>query len=166
MNPLDADHLEQLSYQCPVCGNPLPHLAPAPPFDAPCSECGSVLWCRRRVSPEHLVLEALPSGTPEPWQVEQVVESLLSSGRASRVVLDLSHLNYVSSSFVARLVTMNRRIRATGGRLVLCGLHPVAYEIFQQFRLDKLFEILPEDRSQPSESPQAVLQPAEKTSRL
>lgn len=165
MRSSHVDEAEHLCYQCPVCGNPLPHLASLPPFDAPCSECGTALWCRRRISTDDVVLEAIPGRTPEPWQLEQVVESVLHHGEASRVVFDLSNVNYVSSSFVARLVAMNRRFHAAGGELVLSGLQPLAYQIFQQFRLDTLFEILPPDVP-PSQSPEPVLQPPEKTNRL
>ncbi len=137
----DLEQRNQLDYQCPVCGNPLPHLAALPPFDAPCSECSFGLWCRRVSVSQGVFLEALAGKTPEPSDVEHVIAALPRGVPGLRVVLDLTQLQYVSSLFVARLVTMNRRIRKLGGTLVLTGLQPVTREIFHQFRLDQLFEI-------------------------
>jgi anti-sigma B factor antagonist len=88
-----------------------------------------------------MVLEVLPQRTPEPWDVQQVIESLIRNAAAPRVVVDLSQLDTVDSSFVARLVTMNKHIRSSGGRLILCGLSPVVCEVFEHLRLDKAFEI-------------------------
>lgn len=49
-----------VSYHGPICGKGLPHEPSLPRFDAPCSECGYRLWCRRRAANGDLVLEVLP----------------------------------------------------------------------------------------------------------
>jgi anti-sigma B factor antagonist len=56
-------------------------------------------------------------------------------------VLDLSALDFVTTSVVARLVSLNKRLRAIGGRLVLCELTPIVREAFHRFRLDSILEI-------------------------
>jgi anti-anti-sigma regulatory factor/DNA-directed RNA polymerase subunit RPC12/RpoP len=136
-----------VSYHCPVCGNTLPFEAPVVRFDAPCSGCGSHIWCRQRsvAGSEELVLEVLPERTPQPWDVDHVVSALVRNGTFERVVLDMSRLEIVNSSFVARLVAMNKKIRAVGGRLYLQGLSPVMREIFGQLRLDKAVLIIGDD---------------------
>ena len=132
----------KISYQCPVCGNALPHLAALPPFDAPCCECGSYLWCRQRDSVEGLVLEAVSGRAPEPVEVEQLVDSLSRRGRLDRVTFDLSQLEIVNSSFLAALVGMKKRLHASGCTLVLCGLRPLVREIFERLRLTRLFDMV------------------------
>jgi anti-anti-sigma factor len=141
MNARDQQSAEETSYQCPVCGHGLTHEPPVPRFDAPCSECGYHIWCRRRVSSGDTVLEVLPGRTPEPWDVEQVIDSLIRQGAAARVVVDLRRLDLVDSAFVARLLAMHKRLRALGGHLVLSGLCPVVREMFEHLRLEKAFEI-------------------------
>jgi anti-anti-sigma factor len=141
MNAQEMKSADDVSYQCPVCGKANQQEPSLPRFDAPCSGCGCHIWCRRRVSSGDTVLEVLPQRTPEPWDVEQVVDALIRHGVASRVVVDLSRLDTVDSSFVARLVSMNKHIRAAGGRFILCGLSPVVREVFQHLRLDKAFEL-------------------------
>jgi anti-anti-sigma factor len=132
----------QISYQCPVCGNALPYLAALPPFDAPCCECGSHLWCRRRDSAAGVVLEAVSGRAPEPREVERFVDSLGRHGTFDRVILDLSKLAVINSSFLAALVVMKKRVHVFGGTLFLCGLRPLVREIFDRTRLNRIFNIV------------------------
>jgi anti-anti-sigma factor len=135
----------KISYQCPVCGNALPHFAALPPFDAPCFECGSYLWCRRRDSAEGVVLEAVSGRAPEPWEVARVVDTLGRSGSVDRVTLDLSQLVVINSSFLAALVGTKKRLHASGCTLFLCGLRPIVRETFDRLRLNRYFNIVKSD---------------------
>jgi hypothetical protein len=117
------------------------------PYDAPCTECGFVLWCRKRVIEGLVLLEALPGRTPGLWDVEQVAEAVLHGGdvggpAVEGVVFNLGLLDFVSTSLVARLVTLNKRVRSAGSRLVLCELRPIVREVFNRFRLYTAFKIV------------------------
>jgi anti-anti-sigma factor len=136
---------DRSSFQCPVCGNALPHLMAPAPFHAPCSECGGYLWCRRRGGGDAIWLVATPGRSPEPIEVERVIRSLLSEGEPLRVILDLSHLELINSSFMARLIMMNRRIRDEGGTFFLKGLQPVVREIFDRARLDLALDVIEDE---------------------
>jgi anti-anti-sigma factor len=130
----------KIAYQCPVCGNSLPHVASLPPFDAPCCECGSYVWCRRRDSAESVVLEILAGRAPEPSEVEQVIDSLC--GTLDRVTVDLSQLEVINSSLLAALVKMKKRLQSCGCTLFLAGLRPIVREIFERLRLNGYFRIV------------------------
>jgi anti-anti-sigma factor len=84
----------------------------------------------------------MPDRTPALWDVEQVVEGVMKRGSARRVVFNLAHLTYISSSLVSRLVVMNRRVRAVGSDFVLCGMSAVVRESFDTFQLVKAFTIV------------------------
>ena len=142
MNTRYWNNEDETSYQCPVCGNGLPHLAATPPFDAPCSECDSYLWCRKRTSQGDVILEAVPGRTPEPWEVDQVIKVLARENCEGRVVFDLALLDIVSSSLIARLVTLSKEVRSFGGDFYISGLRPVVRETFDRLRLDRVFDIL------------------------
>lgn len=133
---------ERSSFQCPVCGNGLPQLLAPPPFDAPCSECGSYLWCRRCEGTDSVLLEALPGRSPEPIEVERVIRTIVREGKPVTVVLDLSRLEMINSSFMARLIMLNRRIRDEGGTFFLKGLQPVVQEIFDRARLHMALDVI------------------------
>ena len=133
---------DHVSYRCPVCGNALQHMMAPHPFDAPCSECGNYLWCRRLGGKDPIVLEAIPGRSPEPIEVERVVRTLLMSGEPVRVILDLSRLELINSSFMARLIMMNRRLRDEHSSFYLKGLQPVVHEIFDRARLGMALDVI------------------------
>jgi stage II sporulation protein AA (anti-sigma F factor antagonist) len=59
----------------------------------------------------------------------------LAEARASKVVLDLRHVQYVSSAGFQPLILLRRRLLDAGGAMVLCGLSPVLAEVFRVTRL-------------------------------
>jgi len=83
----------------------------------------------------------MPGRTPEHVELEQVAEKLLGSESPLRVVVDLSDLDFISSALMARLVALNKRIRAADGRFILCGMHPVVWDAFHDSTLHRVFEI-------------------------
>jgi anti-anti-sigma factor len=89
-----------------------------------------------------IVLEAIPGRSPEPVEVERVVRALLDRGESVRVVLDLSRLHLINSSFMARLIMMNRRLRDEGSEFFLRGLQPVVREIFDRARLGMALDVI------------------------
>jgi anti-sigma B factor antagonist len=54
---------------------------------------------------------------------------------APKVIVELSKLAYMSSVGYGPLITLRSRIRASGGRLILCGLSGVVKEVFEATRL-------------------------------
>jgi len=141
MNREDKETTGESAHQCPICANTLPYEPAMPRFDAPCSECGYHLWCRQRLPSDVTELEILPGRTPEPWDVDQLVKSLQRRNAHAHVVVDLSRLDMVDSAFVARLMSLNKLIHASGGRLVLRGLSPLVQETFAHLRLSQAFEM-------------------------
>jgi anti-sigma B factor antagonist len=61
--------------------------------------------------------------------------------KATRVVLNLSAVNYIDSSGVASLVEGLKASRDLGSRLVLFGLNDSPRELFKISHLLKLFEV-------------------------
>ena len=56
--------------------------------------------------------------------------SYLEKGE-TRVVLDLSQLDYISSSGLRLVLMMGKRLSLKGGKLALCGLKPQIREVFE-----------------------------------
>lgn len=59
----------------------------------------------------------------------------LQPGQTARVVLDLQNVKSLSSEAVRPLLTLQRRLRDSGGRLVLCNLAPVVSQCLTATRL-------------------------------
>lgn len=138
---------EDASYECPVCGARLTVDPPLPPHEAPCPACAYTLWCRRRMVGSVVILDVMPGRTPEHAEMEQVAEALLGSEGAPHVVANLSDVDFVNSALMARLVALNKRIRAANGRFVLCGMQPIVQTAFMDARLHKVFEIHGDERA-------------------
>lgn len=132
---------------CPACGTVLPCQPHAPGIDIPCPECGYLLWCRMKVVGGVVILYVVPEVTPEHADVEHLCERLTASDDGPCVVFDLSDLDLITSALTARLIAVNKRIRAAKGKLILCGLCPFVLETFQGSRLDRVFNIANDEQA-------------------
>ena len=59
----------------------------------------------------------------------------------TRLVLDLTSIRFMTSSGLGKLVALNRKMRAAGGRLVLVNPGPAVAEVLAVTHLDKLLEV-------------------------
>ncbi|WP_422926465.1 STAS domain-containing protein [Singulisphaera sp. PoT] len=64
-----------------------------------------------------------------------------------KVALDLSRIDYLSSSGVAILVGIKRRIDGKQGKLVLYSLQPVVRELLEVMKLDRYFVFADDEAS-------------------
>lgn len=76
--------------------------------------------------------------------LRMTVDSLLSSG-ATRMVINLEHVNYVDSAGLGTLIEMHRKTKAQGGRLKLCNLRPNLRQALELARLLPIFETCPSE---------------------
>jgi anti-sigma B factor antagonist len=58
-----------------------------------------------------------------------------------KIVLDFSNVEYLSSAALGKLITMDKKVKAAGGKLRLCSIRPDIYEVFAITKLNKLFDI-------------------------
>lgn len=58
-----------------------------------------------------------------------------------RVVLDLASLRLIDSSGVGAIVSLFKRVRASGGQFEVRGVQGQPRSIFQVLRLDRVFKI-------------------------
>ena len=65
---------------------------------------------------------------------EDLLGALQRSG-AAHVVIDFGPVSYLSSVAFRPLLSLHRKLKEKGGRLVLCGMSPVVAEVFQVTRL-------------------------------
>ncbi len=68
---------------------------------------------------------------------------LAQRAKPERVVIDMTDVEYMDSSGLARLVEAMRNGKKLGVDLVLCGLNPKVLAIFEIARLHQFFTIVP-----------------------
>lgn len=111
-----------------------------PSTDARCPHCGKPAWLRIQQASDPVILDLLPNIDLEAADLVGLGRAFMGSGLAPHLVLNLHLLQFVSSSFVAGLLALQKAVRAANGRLVLCGANPVIREIFQIMNLDSYFD--------------------------
>ncbi|MCW5766466.1 MAG: STAS domain-containing protein [Phycisphaeraceae bacterium] len=64
--------------------------------------------------------------------------------RAKHVVLNFGNVNYLSSSHLAQLLRLRKKLLDTGRNLVLCSLNDNVWSIMLLTGLDRVFRFAPE----------------------
>ena len=58
-----------------------------------------------------------------------------------KLVLNFIDVEYLSSGALGVLITLHKKLRDVGGKLVLMNIDPKLHEVFEITKLNKLFEI-------------------------
>lgn len=66
----------------------------------------------------------------------------LLSGKAPKIIINLSKVTYVDSSGLATLVEILKNMRAYGGKLKLSDMSSKIKSLFEITKLEKLFDIV------------------------
>jgi anti-sigma B factor antagonist len=67
--------------------------------------------------------------------------SLVADSGIRQVLLNFHSVERLSTPLVGRVIELNERLKAVGGRLALCGIRPHLFEIFALMRLPRLLTI-------------------------
>ncbi len=76
------------------------------------------------------------------YGLRQVIYGAVESRPAPKVAIDLAAIDYISSTGIALLIGLKRRVEARQGRLALFHLHGDVHELFGVMKLDNLFTIV------------------------
>lgn len=58
-----------------------------------------------------------------------------------RLLLNFATVDFLSSAALGKLITLDKKIKARGGKLKLSNIRPEIYEVFMITNLNKLFDI-------------------------
>jgi anti-anti-sigma factor len=105
------------------------------------------LWFRRRTHEDIIILDVISATATESAHIQRTASALIASSPNPKVIANLSNTASTSSAVVARLVALHKKLRAAGGQLVLCELHPVIRDVLRGVNLHKFFAIC-EDEEQ------------------
>jgi anti-sigma B factor antagonist len=67
--------------------------------------------------------------------------SLVNESDTKKLLLNFRNVEYMSSAVLGMLVSLNKQVKAAGGKLVLCSIDPQIREVFAITNLEKLFVI-------------------------
>jgi anti-sigma B factor antagonist len=72
---------------------------------------------------------------------DQIAAALPNDGTSIRLVIDFSDVTLISSTFLSKLILLQRRVDGSHGRLRLCEMSPMIQQVFRTSNLDRLFKI-------------------------
>jgi anti-sigma B factor antagonist len=66
---------------------------------------------------------------------------LVEQEKRKNLLLNFSNVEFLSSAALGKLITLDKKVKANGGRLKLSNIRPEIYEVFAITKLNKLFDI-------------------------
>ena len=64
-----------------------------------------------------------------------------------KLLLNFGNVEFLSSAALGKLITLNKKLQAARGRLILCNIDPQIHEVFEITKLDKFFNIQKEEQT-------------------
>ncbi len=64
-----------------------------------------------------------------------------------KLLLNLSNVEFWSSSMLGKLIALHRKLQAAQGVLVLCNVNEDILEVFKTTKVDKIFTVVPDQQS-------------------
>ena len=61
--------------------------------------------------------------------------------KRTKILLNFMNVEFLSSAALGKLITLDKKLKATKGQLKLSSIRPEIYEVFAITRLNKLFDI-------------------------
>ena len=74
-------------------------------------------------------------------EIGDELHSLISDLGYSKIVLDFSKVQYISSMVLAKLVKLERHVEIAHGKLKICGLGPILMDTFRIGHFERVFSI-------------------------
>ena len=76
-------------------------------------------------------------------EFEKAVQTEFEAGRL-RLIVECSHLSYISSAGLGVFMSFIEEIREAGGDIKICGLVPKVFQVFDILGFSALFDIVPD----------------------
>ena len=74
-------------------------------------------------------------------EIGDELSSLITNHSYMKILLDFTHVQYLSSTMLARLAKLQREVEQAKGRLKICGLGPILQDTFRIGHFEHLFAI-------------------------
>jgi anti-sigma B factor antagonist len=74
-------------------------------------------------------------------EMGQELFQLVEEAGKTRLVLNFQQVEFLSSAALGKLITLDKKVKAHGGKMKLSNIRPEIYEVFAITKLNKLFDI-------------------------
>jgi anti-sigma B factor antagonist len=73
--------------------------------------------------------------------------SLVDELGRKKILLNFNNVEYLSSAALGKFITLNKKVAASKGKLVMCNITDDIYEVFEITKLNKLFNIQKDEQT-------------------
>ncbi len=74
-------------------------------------------------------------------ELGQELFGLVDDQKRDQILLNFSQVEFLSSSALGKLITLDKKTKANGGAMKLSNIRPEIFEVFAITKLDRLFDI-------------------------
>ena len=74
-------------------------------------------------------------------ELAQELFHLLEVDKRKKLVLNFAAVDFLSSSALGKLITLEKKVKGHNGQMKLCSIRPQIYEVFVITKLNRLFDI-------------------------
>ena len=74
-------------------------------------------------------------------ELGQELFGLIDGEQRDKLLLNFSQVEFLSSSALGKLITLDKKMKANGGSMKLSNIRPEIFEVFNITKLDRMFDI-------------------------
>lgn len=74
-------------------------------------------------------------------ELGQELFGLVNDEKRDKLLLNFSQVEFLSSSALGKLITLDKKMKTNGGAMKLSNIRPEIFEVFTITKLDRLFDI-------------------------
>lgn len=74
-------------------------------------------------------------------ELGQELFQLVEEDKKTKLLLNFNQVEFLSSAALGKLITLDKKVKAHGGKMKLSNIRPEIYEVFAITKLNKLFDI-------------------------
>ena len=72
---------------------------------------------------------------------------LVDNQAKKKILLNFGNVEFLSSAALGKLITLNKKVQTSGGKLSMCKIAREILEVFEITKLDKLFKIYKDEQA-------------------
>jgi anti-anti-sigma factor len=80
---------------------------------------------------------------PSTVEFKKLIDNAMQKNKCKKILFDLTHVEFVDSSFIGAVVYAYKTLNNIGGKIALVIKSSIVYDRFMVSQLDKLFKIFP-----------------------
>jgi anti-sigma B factor antagonist len=77
---------------------------------------------------------------------EQLFDLVDNQGK-KKLLLNFGSVEFLSSAALGKLITLNKKVQQSGGKLAMCKIAREILEVFEITKLDKIFKIFKDEQT-------------------